>query len=74
MLTPAVLRQNLHGTLPRLLGDLISRRRDGFHCREQQVELSPGTNLLEGFQDLGIFRLNAPVHGHIFNRVFVQED
>src|SRR5262249_18094495 len=40
-------------------------------CYEQQVELASGTDLL---QDFRVFRPETPIHGHIFNRVFIKED
>src|SRR6266705_6132574 len=41
---------------------------------DHRVALGPGANLFYSFQDFGVFRLNSPMHGHVFNRIFTQED
>ena len=42
--------------------------------RSLRIKLSSGTNLFHRLQDFGVFRLEAPIHRHVFSRVFTEED
>src|SRR5207249_3543081 len=39
-----------------------------------KVELPSGSDLFQCLQDFGVLRLEAPIHRHIFSRVFTKED